>query len=154
MAGPRRAAAGRVVAGTGRAARVALRSASRPPFPYGASGPDPAMPIVLHGGAQILGRDHPGPDEAGQVVRATVALRLEIAGASAHPFRQLRHDAPGEVLEAVRGRVPRREDGGPEALDVARGVADDRPNVMGRHDPAHTRSGRPVAEGSQDEDDA
>ena len=45
--------------------------------------------------------------------------------------RELRGDAPAEVLEGVAALVPRREDGRAEALHVAVLVAGDRPDVVG-----------------------
>ena len=57
--------------------------------------------------------------------------------------------APAEVLEGVRRRVPGREDGRPEPLEVAVRVAGDRPDVVGRDHAAPA-----VVEPAQDEDDA
>ncbi len=45
-------------------------------------------------------------------------------------------DAPAEVLEGIRGRVPGREHRRPEPLEVAVDVAGDRPDVVGRDDAA------------------
>ena len=78
-------------------------------------------------------------------VPTPIDLRFEIAGLRRDPCRQLRHYAPGEVLEMAGPGVAGREDGRPESLDVALGVERKRPNVVGRNDPT-----RPV----EDHDDA
>ena len=78
----------------------------------------------------------PGVGEVGQVVAAAVDLELEVAGPAADPQRELRRDAPAEVLEGVARRIPGREHGRTQALDVAVLVAGDRADVVGGDDPA------------------
>ena len=67
-------------------------------------------------------------------VPASIDLGFEIAGPRRKPCRELRHDAPGEVLELTGSRVPGRQDGRTEALDMSLAVERQRSNVMCGHD--------------------
>ena len=93
--------------------------------------------------------DDAGLGEAGEVVAAAIDLDLEVAGAATDAQRELRGDAPAEVLERSSVRVPGREHGRAETLDVAVLVARDRADVVGGDDPAPA-----VADAAQDEHDA
>ena len=93
--------------------------------------------------------DDAGLGETGEVVATTVDLDLEVARAAIDAQRELRGDAPAEVLEAVVVRVPGREDRRAEALDVAVLVARGRADVVRGDDPPQA-----VADRAQDQHDA
>ena len=83
------------------------------------------------------GRQSRGPDAPVASVSARRACsRSKSSGVSPTRPRELVADAPGEVLEPVLRLVPGREDRRREPLDVAVDVAGDRPEVVGRRDPA------------------
>ena len=72
-------------------------------------------------------------------------LQLEVARLPLDAFRQLRDHPPAEMLEGVARRIPRRQDGRPESLEMPVNVPRDRPDVMRRGHP-------PFACGRQPED--
>ena len=78
---------------------------------------------------------------------------FEVARPPAEPDRQLRHDAPGEVLQPIGPLVARRDDRRRQPLDVAVLVAPDRPGVVGGDHPAVDVAVR-TALGPHDEDQA
>ena len=83
----------------------------------------------------VRGRDT-GRDEVVQVVPPAVLLDLEVAGVAADPGGELRRDAPPEMLELIRRRIPRREDRRTEPLGMPVQVARDRADVVGGGDPS------------------
>ena len=89
-----------------------------------------------------------GRGQAAEVVAASLDLELEVAGTPADPTGELRDDPPGEVLEPIVAGVPGGKHRRPEVLDVPVDVADDRPDVVGGHDPSSA-----AGDGPQDEDD-
>ena len=66
---------------------------------------------------------------------AAIDVGFEIARFHRDPRRQLRHDAPCEVLELTGPGVAGGENRRPEPLDVALAVERERPNVVGGDDP-------------------
>ena len=105
--------------------------------------------IGIDGGADGLDVDGPGLSEAGQVVTSTIDLDLEVTGSTIDAERELRVDAPAEVLETIARRVPRREHGRAQALDVPVLVAGGRADVVGGDDPTTA-----IADAPQDQHDA
>ena len=105
--------------------------------------------VAVDGGAHGVDIDDAGLGEAGEVVAPAIDLELEVAGLATDAERELGRDAPAEVLESVAARVPGREDGRAQALDVAVLVARRRADVVGGDDAAQA-----VADAAQDEDDA
>ena len=120
----------------------------------GGLGAEPGRPRSVDGGrrgaartASSRRRRRPG-DEVGEVVATAVDLELEVAG------RRPTRSASSGVMpqpkcsKASRRRVPGREDGRTEALDMAVLVARDRPDVVGGDDPSAAG-----ADAAQDQDD-
>ena len=83
------------------------------------------------------GRQSRGPGRLRrQRLGAPGLLALEVERRQPDAIGELVADAPGEVLEPALPLVPGRDDRGRQPLDVAVDVAGDRPEVMGRLDPA------------------
>ena len=99
--------------------------------------------------ADGLDIDDAGPREVGEVVAPAVDLELEVAGLAPDTHRELGRHAPAELLERVVARVPGREHGRAEPLDVAVLVARRRTDVVGGDDPPLA-----VADAAEDEHDA
>ena len=98
--------------------------------------------VAIDRGADRVDIDDAGLGEAGQVVAATIDFELEVAGLAPDAHRELGRDAPAEMLESIVVRVPGREDGGPEALDVAVLIAGRRADVVRGDDPPQSIADR------------
>ena len=96
------------------------------------------------------GVNRAGPDASRrQRLGAPGLLALEVERRQPDAIGELVADAPGEVLEPALRLVPGREDRRRQPLDVAVDVAGDRPEVVGRRDPAaRRRRGRGPARGA------
>ena len=77
-------------------------------------------------------RGDAGGGESAKIVASMMDVRLEIPGATPEPRRDLWQDAPGEMLERLVLRIPRRQNGRAEELRMAVFVPMEGTNVVGR----------------------
>src|SRR5215210_1853640 len=113
--------------------------------------------VAVERGADGIDGGDAGTGEAGEVIATPLELRLEVAGAPARPFGELRYHAPREMLELVLVGVPCRENRGTQALDVPVLIARDGSDVVRGGNPAHGPRIRVAGrgrEGTNDDDDA
>src|SRR6185503_1820920 len=88
------------------------------------------------GSADVRDLVDAGLAQPAQVVGAPRLLLLEVPALHPDAARELRGDAPREVLQLVGARLVDREHGRRQSLRMPVLVAEDRPDVMGGGDTA------------------